>query len=269
MRGATNALLSLDESERAAGVVAYSSGNHAQGVALAARAAGARATVVMPRDAPAAKREAVLAYGAEIVPYDPETEKREEIAARLSAETGRPLVPPFDHPDVVAGQGTVALELLEDAGGLDALVVPVGGGGLLSGCCLVAEGLAPGLRVFGVEPHAAPGATLALAAGRPVPVEPEPTLCDGLRPRQVGRLTFSIFSRLAEAVVLVEEEEVKRAVRLLLARAKILAEPSGAAGLAALLAGRLPLPPGSRVGVILSGGNVDARVLARILAEEP
>jgi threonine dehydratase len=249
-------------------VVAYSSGNHAQGVALAARAGGTRATVVMPGDAPAAKREAVLAYGAEIVTYDPASERREEVAERLRRETGRPLLPPFDHPDIVAGQGTVLLELLESAGELDALVVPVGGGGLLSGCCVVARALAPKLRLFGVEPRAAPGATRALEAGRPVAIEPEPTRCDGLRPLQVGELTFSIFSRAVEQVLLVDEEEVARAVRLLLSRAKLLVEPSGAAGLAALLAGRVPLPPGSRVGVILSGGNVDAGVLAEILVEQ-
>jgi threonine dehydratase len=266
VRGATNTLLTLDAAARARGVVAYSSGNHAQGVALAARAAGTRATVVMPRDAPASKREAATAYGAEVVPYDPGRESREEVAAELARNTGRPLVPPFDDPRIVAGQGTVLLELLEQAEELDGLLVPVGGGGLLAGCCVVARARWPGLRIFGVEPRLAAGAHRSLAAGRPMPTEAGSTLCDGLRPPQVGEVTFAHFHRTVEEVLLVDEEEVARAVRFLLTRAKLLVEPSGAVGVAALLAGRLPLPRGARVGVILSGGNVDPAVLASLLA---
>jgi threonine dehydratase len=265
VRGATNALLCLDPQRRARGVVAYSSGNHAQGVALAARAAGVPATVVMPETAPRAKRAAVEQYGAEVVSYDPERESREEIARELARESGRPLVPPFDHPEIIAGQGTATLELLEEVEGLDALVIPVGGGGLLSGACVVARALRPSLRLIGVEPRLAPTATRALESGGPVTVEPGATLFDGLRPLHVGEHTYAIMSEAVEAMVLVEEEDVAPALRLLLMRAKTLAEPSGAAALAALLARRLELPARSRVGVILSGGNVDPEVLADLL----
>jgi threonine dehydratase len=264
IRGASNFLLSLEPEELRRGVVAYSSGNHAQAVAMAARIVGSTATLVMPRDAPRSKLEATRAQGATIVTYDRLRESREAIGGRIAAETGATLVPPYDHPWTIAGQGTCALELLEDAPELDALIAPVGGGGLLSGCAIAARSLKHEIRIFGAEPEVANDTYLSLAAGRRVEIPVPNTIADGLRATSPGEITFPILSRTVEAVLLVSEEEIKRAMRFLLARLKILVEPSGAAAAAAVLHGKLPKNVRA-AGVVLSGGNVDLDTLAGLL----
>jgi threonine dehydratase len=262
IRGAANLVLSLSAGALERGVVAYSSGNHAQAVAIAAKYVGARATIVMPEDAPRAKMEATRAHGATIVTYNRHTEVREQIAAGILERTGATLVPPFDHPLIMAGQGTAALELLEETGPLDALIAPVGGGGLLSGCATIAKAIHPAIRVFGAEPEGANDTFLSLEAGERVTVPHPDTIADGLRAQQPGALTFPVLRQLAEAVVLVSDAEIRQAVKFLLLRLKVLVEPSGAVPAAAVLFGKLPPGIGS-VGVILSGGNVDFEELAK------
>jgi threonine dehydratase len=264
-RGAYNRLVCLDPDERARGVVAFSSGNHAQGVALAARELGIPATIVMPSDAPSLKMAATAAYGAEIVLYDRLTEDREAIARRLADERNLTLVPPYDHPLIMAGQGTAALELIEEVGTLDWLLVPVGGGGLLSGTVVVATGLLPGVKVVGVETDNSNDWVLSLAAGHPVRIDPPDTIADGMRTQQPGALTFPIVRRLAHSVRTVSDDAVKDAVRFMLLRLKILVEPTAAVPVALLFSGQLDLRD-QRVGVILSGGNADPALLAEILA---
>jgi threonine dehydratase len=266
-RGAFNAISRLDAAARRRGVVAFSSGNHAQAVALVARILAVPATVVMPSDAPAIKVAATRGYGAEVVSYDRLREDRAAIARRLAAERGLTLVPPFDDARIIAGQGTVALELLEQVPDLDALVVPIGGGGLISGCAIAAHRLRPGLRVIGVEPEAANDTWLSLQRGERVRIDPPDTIADGLRPEMPGELTFAIMRARLAGVVLVDDATIAEAVRFLLLRMKILVEPSGAAPAAALLAGRVR--GARRIGVVLSGGNADPAVLARLLAEAP
>jgi threonine dehydratase len=263
-RGAFNRLVALSDEQRAKGVVAFSSGNHAQGVALAARELGIRATVVMPSDAPALKLAATQAYGAEVVRYDRLSEDREAIARRLADERGLTLVPPYDHPLIMAGQGTAALELIEDVPNLDWLLVPVGGGGLLSGCTVAATGLVPEIKVVGVETETSNDWVLSLEAGQPVRIAPPDTIADGMRTQQPGALTFPIVQRLAHGVTTVSDEEVKDAMRFLLLRMKLLVEPTGAVPVALLLSGRLDLR-GQRVGVILSGGNADPGLVAEVV----
>ena len=265
-RGAYNRLAALTPEERARGVVAFSSGNHAQGVALAARELGVPATIVMPTDAPASKVAATRAYGAEIVTYDRLTEDREAIARAVATERGLVLVPPYDHPLIMAGQGTAALELLEEVGPLDLLLAPLGGGGLLSGCATAARGLAPNIRVIGVETELSNDWEQSLRVGERVRISPPPTIADGMRTQQPGELTFPVVQALVEAVLTVSEDEVKEAVRWLLLRMKLLVEPTGAVPVALLLSGRLGDLTDRRVGVILSGGNVDPDVLCEILA---
>lgn len=263
-RGAYNRLSVLSDQERARGVVAFSSGNHAQGVALAARELGITAVIVMPSDAPRSKVAATEEYGAEIVRYDRLTEDREAIAHRLADERGLTLVPPYDHPLIMAGQGTAALELIEDVGALDWLLAPVGGGGLLSGCTIAATGLAPGIRVLGVETETSNDWVQSLKAGHPVRIPPPETIADGMRTQQPGALTFPIIQRLAHGVLTVTDDEVKDAMRVLLLRMKLLVEPTGAVPVALLLSGRVRFN-GGRVGVILSGGNADAELIAEVL----
>lgn len=265
-RGAYNAICRLDEAQRRRGVVAFSSGNHAQGVALAARSLGAPAVIVMPEDAPQVKLEATRGYGAEVVLYDRHEGKREEIAQRLARERGLALVPPFDHPHIVAGQGTATRELLEQAGELDAVIAPVGGGGLVSGACVAAGAASPRARIYGVEPEQANDAWQSLQRGEIVTTGQASSVADGLLPVAVGPLTFGIMRRRLAGILLVSDAEILDAVRFLASRLKILVEPSGAAGVAAILAGRVPDARGDRVGVILSGGNVDPRRLGEILA---
>lgn len=260
IRGATNFILQLDAGQLRRGVVAYSSGNHAQAVALAAREAGTQATLVMPADAPRSKLEATRARGARIVTYDRQRESREAIGEAIARETGATLVPPFDHPWIIAGQGTAALELLEDVPELDALIAPLGGGGLLSGCAIAAKALRPQIRVFGAEPERASDWYLSLAQGRRVRISPPDTIADGLRAPQPGELTFSLLREHLEAVLLVSEEEILETMSFLLMRLKLLVEPSGAVAAAAALFRKLP-PELRSVGVILSGGNVDLDVI--------
>lgn len=265
IRGALHKLLTLSDAERGRGVVAFSSGNHAQGVALAARMTGASATILMPTDAPALKLAATRGYGAEVLFYDRQTEDREARARELVARTGRVLVPPYDDPAIMAGQGTAALELFEEAGPLDALLAPVGGGGLMAGCSTVARALHPGIAVYGVEAETANDTYLSLQRGERVSIAPPPTIADGIRNLSPGALTFPVLQQHLSGVLLVSDGEIEAALRFLLFRAKLLVEPTGAVAAAALLAGRLPLPAGARVGVVLSGGNVDPDVLAGIL----
>src|SRR5579875_1308334 len=266
IRGAANFVASLSDEEARGGVVAFSSGNHAQAVAIAAAHARIPATIVMPADAPKAKVESTRAYGPKIVFYDRQRENREEIAQRIAKESGAAITPPYDHPWIIAGQGTATLELLRKQPNLDAIMTPLGGGGLLSGASIVAKALRPQTRVFGVEPEVANDWATSLSAGKPVGIDVPPTIADGLRTLVPGKFTFPIVQSNAEGVLLVSEEQIKAAVRFLLTRMKILVEPSGAVGGAALLSGKLP--PGIRsVGVVLSGGNIDLDVLAAICQE--
>jgi threonine dehydratase len=256
IRGASNLILSLPAEALARGVVAYSSGNHAQATAIAARHVGARATIVMPEDAPRSKMDATRGYGAAIVTYNRLAESREEIAHGIAARSGATLVPPFDHRMIMAGQGTAAMELLEECGPLDALIAPVGGGGLLSGCATIARDACPAIRIFGAEPEGANDTFLSLAAGARVTVAHPDTIADGLRSPCPGELTFPILKSLVEQIALVTDDQIRAAAKFLLTRLKILVEPSGATAAAAVLFHKLP---GNlrTVGVILSGGNVD------------
>lgn len=256
IRGASNLILSLSKDELTRGVVAFSSGNHAQGVAIAAQYAGTEATIAMPADSPRSKMEATRALGARILIYDRLREDREAIAARVVGEKGGTLVPPYDHPLIMAGQGTTALELLEDQPEIDALVTPAGGGGLLSGCATIAKSLRPGIRIFGAEPERANDMALSFAAGKRIEIPPPETIADGLRSPIPGKLTFPVIQRLVEKILLVSEEQIKETMRFLMERMKIVVEPSGAVGVAAVMNGMLPAGIRS-VGVVISGGNVD------------
>ncbi len=263
IRGAYNALSRLSEEERRRGVLAFSSGNHAQGVALAGKLLGIATAIVMPEDAPAVKLAATRGYGAEVILYDPDETVREELAAKLEAERGMVVIPPYDHPDIIAGQGTTALELFEQAGELDALLVPCGGGGLLSGCAVVAKQVAPRCRVIGVEPEVADDATRSFYSGVLQTVKNPQTIADGTRTPSLGKLTFPLVLAHVDAMVTVSEAAIAEAVRFLFERAKLVVEPSGALGVAAILEGKVELA--GRAGVVLSGGNVDAAVMAAIL----
>lgn len=246
-------------------MVAFSSGNHAQGVALAARLVGTTAVICMPNDAPRLKLEATRNYGADVVFYDRHRDDREAVARRVAAETNRVMVPPYDDYAIMAGQGTAALELFQDVPSLDALIAPVGGGGLMAGCATVARGLIPGLAIFGVETETANDTFLSLRKGERVSIPPPPTIADGIRLTTPGALTFPIVRERITDIALVSDDEVRAAVRFLALRAHIVTEPTGAVGAAAVLSGRLPLERGARVGVILSGGNIDPELLVEIL----
>jgi threonine dehydratase len=261
-RGAYNKISSLSEDVRAHGVLAYSSGNHAQAVALASSLLGTRATILMPEDAPVAKSDATRGYGAEIVTYDRWTESREEIGTRLAAERGAALVKPYDDPLVMAGQGTTALELLDEVPELDVLVVPVGGGGLLAGCSTVVRALRPQMRVVGVEPEAGDDTARSLSAGERIEIDVPRTIADGLQATSPGELTFAVNRERADEVVTVSDAEILDAMAFLFDRLKLVVEPSGAVGVAALLAGRVGH---GRTGVVLSGGNVGAVRFAELL----
>ncbi|HEY2311015.1 MAG TPA: pyridoxal-phosphate dependent enzyme [Gaiellaceae bacterium] len=264
-RGAFNQISSLDEDALQRGVLAYSSGNHAQAVALAAALLGSRATIVMPEDAPTAKLDATRGYGAEVVPYDRWTESREEIGARLAEERALELVKPYDDPRVMAGQGTVALELLQEAGDLDVLLAPVSGGGLMAGCATAAKALRPDIHIVGVEPEAGDDTRRSLAAGERVRIDVPVTIADGLQATEPGELTFEVNLRLVDEIVTVTDDEIVAAMAFLFDRLKLVAEPSGAVGVAALMSGKLDAR-GRSVGVVLSGGNVGAARFAELLA---
>jgi threonine dehydratase len=263
-RGAYNRIAALDDVDRARGVVAFSSGNHAQGVALGARLLGAPATIVMPEDAPASKLAATRGYGAEVVLYDRRTMNRGAIAEGLARERSATLVPPYDDPYVIAGQGTCALEFFSDVE-LDALLVPVGGGGLLSGCALAATSLAPGIALYGVEPEAGDDFAQSFARGERVEIAVPDTIADGQQTTMPGAITFPIVRRLCAGIVTVSDDEIRATMRFVFKRLKLVLEPSGACALAALLFAKIDLR-GKRVGVVLSGGNVDAARYAAILA---
>ncbi len=264
-RGAYNAVSRLTDQERARGVLTYSSGNHAQAVALTGRILGVAVTVVMPDDAPASKVQATRGYGAEVILYDKEKQTREELAAELQQVRGMSLIPPYDYADVVAGQGTAALELLEEAGPLDALLAPCGGGGLLSGSALAAGAVSPGCRVIGVEPELADDATRSFRTGTVQSVRNPPTIADGLRTPSLGRVTFPLVRAHVAEMRTVPEAGIVEAMRFLWTRMKLVAEPSGAVPLAALLADPDAFRE-MRVGVIVSGGNVDLDNACRLFA---
>jgi len=259
-RGAYNALSRFDAAQRRRGAIAFSSGNHAQAVAHAAQLLGMPAVIVMPQDAPATKLAATRGYGAEVILYDRATGDREAIARDLVATRGGTLVPPFDHADVIAGQGTVARELFEEVGELDYLFVCVGGGGLIAGCALAAAQLAPACRVIGVEPEAGNDAQQSLRSGRIVRIPVPETIADGAQTTAVGELTFPIMQRLVSDIVTVSDEQLRAQMRFFATRMKIVVEPTGCLAAAAALNGSLPLR-GRRVGVVVSGGNVELSML--------
>ena len=268
-RGAFSRLTLLSSEERRRGVVAFSSGNHAQAVALAARDLGVPATIVMPEDAPSLKLAATRGYGAEVILYDRRNEDREAIARRLVEELGVTLVPPFDDEVVIAGQGTAALELLEEVPDLDAVMTPCGGAGLLAGTAVAGTALRPGIRVFGVEPEAGDDVARSLREGRRVAIPVPETIADSLQTTRVGERNFAILTALVEGVLTVSDLELRRAMAFLFSRMKLVVEPGGAAAAAALLAGKVPGVGAKRVGVVLSGGNVDAARFGELVSGLP
>ena len=264
-RGAYNAIAMLSADERKRGVLAFSSGNHAQAIALAGRLQQVRATIVMPSDAPAIKLAATRGYGAEVITYDRKTEDREALAKRIAAERGLALIPPFDHAGVIAGQGTAAKELIEETGPLDYLFVCVGGGGLISGCALAADALAPGCKVIGVEPEAGNDVQQSLRKGEIVSIAVPDTIADGAQTTRAGLLTFAIMRALVAEVQTVSDAQLIDAMKFFVSRMKIVVEPTGCLAAAAVFGKQIDLS-GKRVGIILSGGNVDPAALARFLA---
>jgi len=263
IRGAYNSISQLSEAQKARGVITFSSGNHAQAVALVGQTMHIHSTIVMPNNAPATKRAATKDYGATIVEYDPEKASREDIAKELEAQNGFTMIPPYDHPQVIAGQGTAALELFEKIGPLDMLLVPCGGGGLLSGSAIAARGISPNCRVVGIEPELADDATKSFHTKKLHRVDNPPTIADGTRTPSLGKLTFPLVLEYVDDMKTVSETAIIDAVKFLFYRMKLVVEPSGALGLAALLS--QSVIPNGRVGVILSGGNIDADTMMTIL----
>jgi threo-3-hydroxy-L-aspartate ammonia-lyase len=269
-RGAYNALAQFDAAQRRTGVITFSSGNHAQAIALSARLLGMPSVIVMPRDAPPVKLAATRQYqdgqaGSEVVLYDRYSEDRDAIGARVAAERGMTLIPPYDHPHVMAGQGTAALELIEQVGPLDMLVVCVGGGGLISGCAVAARHLAPGIAVHGVEPEAGNDTQLSLTRGEIVRIDVPQTIADGAQTQSSGRLTFPVIRALVAGIQTVSDAQLVTTMRFFAERMKLVVEPTGCLAAAAVLEGKLDVA-GKRVGVIVSGGNVDRKDYARWLA---
>jgi threonine dehydratase len=264
-RGAFNAIARFDDAQRAAGVLTFSSGNHAQAIALSARLAGIRATIIMPNDAPALKVQATKEYGGEVIFYDRYTENREEIARRLADERGMTLVPPYDHPGVICGQGTAAKELFEDAGPLDILLVPLGGGGLLAGCALAASGLAPDCKVIGVEPEAGNDGQQSLRRGEIVHIGVPKTIADGAMVTHVGEHNFEVIRHRVDDIVTVSDAQLVETMKFFAERMKMVVEPTGCLGAAAALCGVVPVA-GKRVGILISGGNVDLSRFAELVA---
>ena len=265
-RGAFNALARFDATQRRAGVLAFSSGNHAQAVALSARLLGMPATILMPQDAPQSKIEATRGYGAEVITFDRYTQDREALSSELAAARGMTLIPPYDHPDVIAGQGTAAMELIEDAGALDYLFVCLGGGGLLSGSALAARALAPRCQVIGVEPEAGNDGQQSFRSGSIVHIETPRTIADGAQTQHLGQYTFALIRRDVDDVLTVSDAQLVDAMRFFGERMKLVVEPTGCLGYAAVRQAGAMLT-GKRVGVILSGGNVDLRRYAQLLAD--
>jgi threonine dehydratase len=263
-RGAFNALSRFDEDQRQAGVVTYSSGNHAQGIALAANILGIPATILMPKDAPESKVAATLGYGASVVRFDRYAEEREEIGRALAADKGLTLVPPYDHPDIIAGQGTATMELFEQVGELDALFVCLGGGGLLSGAALAARALAPSCRIIGVEPEAGDDGVRSLRAGSIVHIDTPVTIADGAQTQHLGVLPFEIIRRDVDDIVTASDAELVAAMRVFASTMKIVVEPTGCLAFAAVRRLGAELA-GQRVGVLVSGGNVDLDRFAALL----
>jgi threonine dehydratase len=264
-RGAYNALSQFTAEQRRAGAIAFSSGNHAQAIALSARLLGMPAVIVMPKDAPQMKIDATRGYGAEVLLYDRYTENREALGARLAEERGMTLIPPYDHPHVMAGQGTAALELIDEVGELDLLFVCVGGGGLISGCATAARHRLPDCRVIGVEPEAGNDVQQSLARGEIVHIDVPRTIADGAQTQHAGRYTFPVIQALVAQVVTVTDDQLVKTMRFLGERMKIVVEPTGCLGAAAALDNVVDVR-GKRVGVILSGGNIDLRRYAELVA---
>lgn len=266
-RGGFNAVSQLTPAQRANGVVAFSSGNHAQAIALSARLLDVKAVIIMPTDAPAAKLAATRGYGGEVVLYDRYREDREAIGRRLSEERGLTLIPPYDHPHVMAGQGTAAAELIEDAGPLDLIIAPLGGGGLLSGCATAAKAMLAACSVIGVEPAAGNDGQRSLRSGEIVHIDAPETIADGAQTQHLGQFTFPVLQRYVEDILTVSDAELVEAMRFFASRMKMIVEPTGCLAAAAVFSGQLDLR-GKRVGIILSGGNVDlARFAALVQAQ--
>ncbi|RYY27554.1 MAG: threo-3-hydroxy-L-aspartate ammonia-lyase [Sphingomonadales bacterium] len=263
-RGAYNALSRLGAAGRAAGVVAYSSGNHAQAVALAASLLACRATIVMPADAPASKRAATAGYGAEIVLFDRRTEDREAIARAIAEREGAVLLPPFNHIDIIAGQGTATIELIEEVGPLDYLFVPVGGGGLLAGSALAAAALSPGCKVIGVEPEAGDDVRQSFERGEIVSIDTPDTIADGAQTKRMGELPFAIMQSHVHSIMTVSDDALRAQMLVSLERLKVVVEPTACLGMAAAL---IASPPGARVGILVSGGNVDISNLCALSSQ--
>ncbi len=263
-RGAFNAISQFTPAQRANGVVAFSSGNHAQAIALSARLLGVKAVIVMPTDAPAIKLAATRGYGAEVVLYDRYAEDREAIGRRLAEERGLTLVPPYDHPQVMAGQGTAAKELIEDAGPLDLLIAPLGGGGLLSGCATAAKAMLPGCSVIGVEPAAGNDGQRSFRSGRIVHIGAPDTIADGAQTQHLGTLTFPVLQRHVDDILTVDDAELVEAMAFFAGRMKIMVEPTGCLDAAAVFGRKLDVG-GKRVGIVLSGGNVDLKRFASLI----
>ena len=267
-RGAFNALAQLTQEQKRGGVLAYSSGNHAQAVALAGSLLGVNTVIVMPQDAPRVKLKATRGYGAEVITYDPATARREELAARIAGERGMSLIPPYDHAAIVAGQGTAAKELIEETGPLDYLLVPCGGGGLLSGCAVAADHWSPGCKVIGVEPEAGDDATRSFRSKTLQTCHNPDTIADGARTPSLGSITFPLVLRYVHDMLTVSDAELLRSLFWIWERMKIVVEPTGALAAAALLEGKLGARHeyrGRRIGVVLSGGNADIKALCRLL----
>lgn len=262
-RGAYHAISRLSGVEQRRGVVAFSSGNHAQGVALAARLLNVPAVICMPDDAPPVKLAATRGYGAEVLIFDRSTVDRDTFARTIAEERGMTIIPPYDHPGIIAGQGTAALELLEQVPNLDALIVPVGGGGLIGGCAVAAKALNPTIRIFGVETEGADDVRQSVERGERVTIKPPATIADGIRTTSPGKFTFPIIQQLVEQILVVSDPQVVEALRLLLLRLKLVVEPTGAVGPAALLSGLVPAEC-RRVGIIVCGGNLDPSLLTQL-----
>lgn len=264
-RGAMNAVSRLSDEKRSKGVIAFSSGNHAQAIALSAKLLNVPATIVMPEDAPALKVAATAGYGAHIIRYNRYTEDREQIGRQLAAEHGFALIPPYDHPDVIAGQGTSAKELLEEVGQLDALFVPLGGGGLLSGSALAARSLSPGCKIFGVEPEAGNDGQQSFRSGSIVHINTPKTIADGAQTQHLGEYTFAIIRENVDDILTVSDQELVKCMHFLAERMKVVVEPTACLGSAGALLKKEELV-GKKVGIILSGGNVDMKRYATLIS---